>query len=362
MLQPAGETGTRSAFWDRYAFSVGEVDFQWIDVAIGAMVHADWPVFERRLTEGLACAARADAEGHQPDEGEIDEVATAFRYDRDLISGAEMGAWLDQMALSTDDWMAWVTREVLRRTWADEIDEVLDRFAPSARRVEEAAIAEGICSGSFDRFERACAGRVAMAFDGGPPALATPASPAMDAEAARLMRQHAHWFRDRSTTDISSRLALALETQSRFRAACEAVTAPEALAACLEAHHLQWVRLTVDSLRVDTEAAAREALLCVREDGLSLHDVGALARRPVLRRELFVEDVGAEHRDRWLSAEIGHVQGPLAVDGRFEVSAIVSRTTPTLDDAGVADRARRAAINDALRRAARDRVRRRTNA
>jgi hypothetical protein len=200
-----------------------------------------------------------------------------------------------------------------------------------------------------------------MAFDRGQPVTATP-GPGLEAEAARLMRQHAHWFRDRSTTDISTRLALALEIEARFHAACEAVTTPEALAGCLEAHQLQWVRLTVDSLCVDTEAAAREALLCVREDGLSLHDVGALARRPVLRRELFVEEVGAEHRDRCLSAEIGQVQGPLAVGGRFEVSAIVSRTTPTLDDARVVERARGAAIDDALRRAARDRVRKRPNA
>jgi hypothetical protein len=118
----SGHTHALSAFWQQYAFSLGGIDFLHIDVALAAMVFGEWARFERRLTEGLACLARANAECVSPAPETIDEAAVAFRYDRDLISGADMGAWLEGVGVSMEAWMAFVTRSVLRRTWGEEIE------------------------------------------------------------------------------------------------------------------------------------------------------------------------------------------------------------------------------------------------
>src|SRR5262245_4452398 len=119
--------------WDRYAFSVGDADFLWIDVGLAAMASGDWSAFERRLAEGIACAACADAEDSWPSEKIVDDAATAFRYERDLISGADMDAWLTDVGISIDDWTDYVRRDVVRKVWRAELEETLDRFAPPTR-------------------------------------------------------------------------------------------------------------------------------------------------------------------------------------------------------------------------------------
>ena len=86
----------------------------WIDVAIRAMVRGEWAGFERRLAEGLACAAKAHRERTAADEAAIESAAVEFRYKRDLISGADVTAWFDAAGLSAADWTDYLARELLR--------------------------------------------------------------------------------------------------------------------------------------------------------------------------------------------------------------------------------------------------------
>jgi hypothetical protein len=350
-----------SAFWDQYSFSIGEVDFLWIDVAIGAMAHGEWSDFERRLTEGLACAARAEAEHTRVDERAVDEAATAFRYDRDLISGADMNEWLDGVGVSGDEWMAHIRRGILRHMWTADMDEVVDRYAASPRQLEAAAVAEGICSGCFDAFERSFAGRVAAVAAAGAPV--PPAggldSPALEASVNQLARQHAHWLAMRPEADTRARLATALYLEESFASLSDRLTSKDCLREVVNAQGLDWTLIEIDTITFASEHAAREAILCVREDGLTLHDVAALARHSVRRTRMFLEEVPQQHRDRLLSVELGQVVGPLAADNRFEVGAVIDRSAPSLDDDRVAERARRAALDNATRRAAREHVTRR---
>jgi len=45
-------------FWGQRVFSIDGREFAWVDVVFAAMAHGEWSAFERRLAEGLACAAR----------------------------------------------------------------------------------------------------------------------------------------------------------------------------------------------------------------------------------------------------------------------------------------------------------------
>jgi len=119
---------------------------------------------------------------------------------------------------------------------------------------------------------------------------------------------------------------------------------------------MEWTRLALQSLTFSTQDAAREAMFCVRLDGLSLDQVGLLARQAVQHATLFVEDVRDDQRVPLLSADIGRVVGPLPIEGRFQVSILTSRTTPSLEDGQVRERARHATIETASERAARDRI------
>jgi hypothetical protein len=349
-------------YWDRYAFSIGGVDFAWIDVVLAAMIRGDWSTFERRLAEGLACAARADRENAQPSLDAVDEAAVAFRYERDLISAADITGWLDRMDLTSDEWSEYLIRDLLRRRWADELDDVLDRGAPSSRDLLAAASAEGICSGSFEAFERTFAGHAALVYETDAAAFhracEVDADGTADSPVTRLAQTHAHWLSTRPARDIAARIARASRLESAFVQSAGCIGSNGRLKEIVDTHRLGWTRLAIDTLSLPTEHAAREAILCVREDRLSLHDVAALSRTAVARSEVTLDDFDPQHRDLLLAAEPGSVVGPLPAAGRFEVASLVSRTAPSLDDPAIAARARALVVDTAQHRAARDHVKR----
>jgi hypothetical protein len=354
----SGHSLPLSAFWQQHAFTLGGIEFLQIDVALAAMVFGDWARFEKRLAEGLACVTRAGVENLPVPESAVDEAAIAFRYERDLISGADVTAWLDRNGFSPDAWMAYVTRTVLRQVWNDDLEDILDRYGPSPRQLQSAALAEGICSRLFDEFENMFAGRAATAFDSNGDAFSSRASMgASHADAAtRLARQHAHWLEGRPASDTLARLRVVLEIRDLYSAATDTLVTEAELQAIIEANHLDWVVIDADTLSFADESAAREALMCVSEDRLSLSDIAELSRQSLIRTHGFLDDVPPEHRHRLLAAEPGRVIGPLLVDGRYHVTMVTSRGVPALDDPHVARRARTMFLDQIAHRAAREHI------
>lgn len=350
---------SQGEFWDRHVFSVGGEDFTWFDVAMSAMVRGQWSAFERRLAEGLACAARAACDCAEPAADAIDEAATAFRYERDLISAADVTQWLDRAALTAEEWTDYIRRDLLRRTWEGDLDDILDRFAPSARELTEAADVEAICSGTFDAFEQGFAGRAAFVFEADAAAFGDACkhdeAPLADPSVARLALTHAHWL-SIPATGAAARLSMIARLEAAFTALSTRVASNGRLSQIVEAKRLDWMQVEFETVSFATEQAAREAVLCMREDGLSMYDVASLARRTVTRQKIALEDVEADQRDQLLAADPGRVLGPIPVDGRFDVAHLVSRTPPSLSDPDITERATAAALEIAQQTAARDHV------
>jgi len=349
-------------FWDRRICSIGGLDFAWIDVVLAAMARCEWSAFERRLAEGLACAARADTDGMSASDEALDEAATAYRYDRDLISAADVTTWLDRVGLSADEWTEYVRRDVLRQQWRDELDDLLDRFTPCARDLVETAVVDGICSGTFDAFERTFAGRAALVFETDAAAFRqiceNGGAPSNDPRAAQLAQTHAHWLSVPTASNPIARLAIACGLERRFVAIAEGVASNGRLSAIVDDHRLAWMRLEVATLSFATEAAAREAMLCVKADGLSIYDIAALSRCAVQQAVVTLDDLEPERQQQLLAAEPGAAVGPICADGRFDVALLVSRSAPALSDPAIAARATAVALDRAQQRAERDHVRR----
>jgi hypothetical protein len=284
-----------------------------------------------------------------------------------LISGADTNAWLERVGLSADEWLAFLGRDVLRQQWIHELDDILDEYAPSARQLVDAAIAEGICSGAFEAFERTFAGRAALVLETDA-ALFLHAtdrediSPPVAASATQLARTHAHWLAMRSAAETALRLATVLRLEAAFDTLVDRIASNGRLREVVDANRLEWIRLELDTVSFPNETAAREAILCVREDGLSLSEVAALSHRAVERTTMALEDIDPRHRDLLLAAEPGRVLGPLAVEDRFDIATLVCRTVPALSDPAVATRARQTLLDGALQHAARAHVTRRRQA
>ena len=352
------------AFWDRYAFSIGDADFSWIDVGLAAMASGEWSAFERRLSEGVACAARAEAEDAWPSSNVVEEAANTFRYDRDLISGADMDLWLEAAGISIDEWAEYLKRNLLRQPWGDELDDTLDRFAPAVRDLLASVVVDRVCSGAFETLLQHFASRAALVFDTDAGRFqraraGTATNPSIAAAAGRLAHVHAHWLSTRPPVDLAARLATILEIEDAAAAALDAIASHDRLVRIVEANRLQWIELEIDRIAFPTAAAAQEAVQCVKEDGLPLAEVAALSHGAVERRSVLLEEIDPSQRDLWLAAEVRDVLGPFDADGAFEVTALVARAMPALANPRVAVRARHALVDTALQAAALAHVRRR---
>ncbi len=342
--------------WDRAAFTVDGVVFHTIDAVLAAMARGDWSQFERRLSEGLACAAWA-AGRRQPLTTDVDAAATAFRYARDLISAEEMNAWLAEQNVSPDEWTEFLRRDLLRQRPPEPIDDILESHQPSAARLIQNAVVEGVCSGGFEQYEGAFMRRVALATQASGGALSVADANVSEEEAARLLHTYAHWLSIRPAADSLGRARRILALEAAYDAAERTLLTQAALAEILDHHRLEWRVVETETVLFDSEPAAREAMLCVTDDRMSLQEVAALSHRPVDRQTRLVEEFEADPANPLLSADVGALVGPAAAAGGFAVSQVVRCSAPSLDEPRVATRARAAVIDRATVLAVRVHVR-----
>jgi hypothetical protein len=341
--------------WRQRVFGVGTRDYLWLDVFLGAMLRGEWDAFEQRLIEGLACEADARAQEAWPDEGLIDDAAAAFRYDRDLITRDETLAWLDRAGITLEDWTNALVRGLLRNERGADLAELASRYRAALAIPATAFAADGICSDDFDRWATTLAGRAAIAA-----AMPQPqSSDRFDAVArADVVRQrYSAWLEGLDVEQIDERLRHIAQLEQRFSVHVRAATTTDALASQVARNRMDWTRVDLERLLLDSENAAREAVCCVREDGLSLIEVAMESGRAIRDTRVLLESLEPELQDAVLSAGIDQLLGPIAVDAGYEVVWVAGKATADLGDPLVRARAEAAVVEQVVSRAVLSHVR-----
>jgi hypothetical protein len=323
------------------AFSVGSRAYTWRDVVAAAVLRGDWSVLEQQTRLGLALVQQAEEQDARPSEEQIEAAGQEFRYERELITAEEMEAWLGRFGITVDDWMDYVERSLLRQANQDSETEA-EPDEPDEDELAQSVIAEAACSGTLTEFAQRLAGRAAMA--------ARAAAEKLD-DAGEIDPEDLDAVR-REVAAAFERLGLpppdgeAVAELSRLERTFEAYSSrlitPAAVRAQIEAHRLDWIRLDIFSLTFQNESAAREAWLCLEEDGTSLAQVAASAHIPVQEAHLYLGDVDAGARSGLMSARPGEIVGPLALGDRFHLFLLRDKSAPTEDDPEVRRRAEEA--------------------
>jgi hypothetical protein len=334
--------------WRRKVFSVGPREYVWLDVFLAAMLRGEWRQFERQLGEGLAClAAAADPLAAWPDDRQIEEAANTFRYERDLITSDETISWLDRAGLTMDAWTDYLVRRLLRDRLHDGSDGLPQRHSSPVTVEDVDFAAEGLCSGAFDRFGRVLAGRAAAGV--GPEDARDDGIPGVEhVPVDRLWNEHAVWLDALPPGEVSERVMHLARLESAFRARARAAATDHALASQVARHRLEWTRVDLERVSFDTADAAREAVCCVRDDGLTLTDVAIESRRAVRDTRDLLERIEPELRDVVLCASVDELVGPVAVGPRHEVVCVVDRRPADLADPLVRARADAAAVDQMI--------------
>ena len=102
--------------------------------------------------------------------------------------------------------------------------------------------------------------------------------------------------------------------------------------------------------------AAREAALCVREDGRDLAEVAAEADADLEEADWYLDEVDEALRDRLVGAQSGDLLGPLPLKDGHLVVSVVAKHLPSAADPSVRARAERALLGSAVEREVVNRV------
>ena len=257
------------------------------------------------LEETLALAAADELAGREPieiDEDVLQRKSEKIRYDRDLITAGETEEWLGARGMTLEDFSDWIYRTLCLEVLRQEVraSRVPEDFADQLR-------IHLWLSGAMDRiaeeFRRRIAAQIELASE-------------------KLSRDVAH---DRVT---------------------RAVLNDEARRKKLDILRIALTRLHIDSLELESEDAAREACLCVREDGERLAGVAKAAGYTIKHEETWLEE--CTDPAQFSFASDGELVGPIRIVNGFKVCQVVRRVEPSLDDPAIASRIDSALLDESF--------------
>lgn len=323
----------------RVVFSSGEETYRVRDLIDAAHFRGEAAPLWRELLRLVAAEEKADASGLEAEDDAIDTAVEQFRYQHDLITAEETERWLSERGLTLGDFGAYFVRHY----WAETAEEngAETEYFEAAPELRELLILELILNGELDRLAGRQSWRVAARRAEGGGELA---EELLDAEKAaflqrnnlpheqvlewlgKLGRDHA-WLREQ------------LATEAVYRRDSSALLSREARAHEISALRLPLTQFEVETIEFDSLDAAKEALLCVRQDGLAMAEVAAEGRYPYRHTEVLLEDVPEDLQQKFLSVTPGTVLEPIVHGEGFHLCRILGKAEPEVDDPVVKTRA-----------------------
>jgi hypothetical protein len=321
---------------DRIVFACGPTEYSVRDVIDAAHFRGEVERLWRELLRRLAAEQKAREQGSEIDGSAVDEAAVAFRYQYDLITAEETEAWLEARALNLADFSEYFARAY----WADTLGGRLavDDVAWTDASVEQRELlaTELILSGEFDRMAMRLGWRIAARV-----AAQNPLDPAaVEAERGSFLEragieaaEMGDWLaaleRDAAWLDEL------LTAEAFFRRRCGKLLTPDACAREVSSLRLPLTRIEVEVIEFESRHAANEALMCVRDDGMSMEEVAREGRYPYRRSEMVLEEIAVEVQQQYLSLTPGSLLGPTAREDGFILSRLIAKHEPKADDAAV---------------------------
>jgi hypothetical protein len=290
-----------------------------------------WQTFLRHV----GAEERADELELELDESAISAAAEEFRYRHDLITAEETEAWLANRGLMFDDFSDYFARQYC----ASAIDENLSLdqigYASAGPELRHLFVAELILSGALEDMTLKLMWRLAARCAGN-----EPTSEAIAAEKRKFLHrigiepaQLAHWLEEmgRDSQWLNEMLAL----EAAYETHCAKLLVPEGRQRELMALRLRLTRFEIELVELESHDSAREALFCVREDGMSMEEVATEGRYPYRRADFLLEDLPSDAQQKYLSVSEGDLLEPMPHGDGFELCRIIKKVEPQLEDPSV---------------------------
>lgn len=130
-----------------------------------------------------------------------------------------------------------------------------------------------------------------------------------------------------------------LALEATHRRACESALSGHAREREIASLRLPLTRFEVETIELDSLDAAREALLCARDDGMSMEEVAAEGRYAYRRPSVLLEEIPEDLQQKFLSVHPGDILEPIARGDGFHLCRIIGKAEPDLANPVVKERA-----------------------
>lgn len=337
-------------------------DYKTRDVIDAAAWRGDLDESWNRLLLSLEAEKQAEESELDYDDDEIDAAAEAFRYERDLITAEETEKWLSTRSLTLDDFGDYFTRQYWGNKLADEITVPEKPYPDTADNLAHLFVAELILSGDIDRLTTQLVWRLAAVCEQPNPDPTTMSAveaefferTGMDADQLPnwldSLGRDMSWFTDMQTMEAA------------YRQLCSTLLVPTAYKNELSALRLPLTRFETEVIELESLDAAKEALFCVTEDGMSMEEVAAEGRYPFKRVDFLLEDLSPDLQQILMSISAGELADPMPHGDGFELCRVINKIEPDPEDPDVKERIERRLLERHLDDLAGKHVSRRLNA
>ena len=300
-----------------------------VDAAIfRGEIEEKWQTFLRHV----AAEGRADELELDLDESAISAAAEEFRYRHDLISAEETETWLANRGLTFNEFSDYFARQYCVGAVGEDLSPERIGYTSAAPELRDLFMAELILSGALEDMTMKLMRRLAARCAG-----KEPTSEAIAVEKQKFLHriavdaaQLAHWLEGLSRDLLWLDEMFAME--AAYATLRETLLAPEACQRELMSLRLRLTRFEIERIELESRDAAKEALFCVREDGMSMEEVATEGGYPYRRAEFLLEDVPADVQQKYLSVSQGDLLEPMPRGDGFELCRIISKREPRLED------------------------------
>lgn len=310
------------------------------DLLDAALVRGELQPEWKDLLQRLTAERRADEQNLEFDDDAIDNAAEQFRYQHDLITAEETEQWLAERGLTLADFSAHFVRRYWAAQWDDVVAEEVDYLtAPNDTR--KLLSDDLILSGELDRMAQRHSWRLA----------ARQAAKGADVERELLEPERAAFLERTGLSEAElpgwleklgrdqAWLDQTLSMEAAYQRDRKALLSRQAREREIAALRIPLTRFEVETIELDSLDAAREALLCAREDGMTMEEVAAEGRYPYRHPQLLLEEIPEELQQKFLSVHPGDILEPIPHGDGFHLCRIVGKAEPEVDDPVVKDRA-----------------------
>jgi hypothetical protein len=308
------------------------------DAIDAAIFRGELEIKWKEFLQTVEAERRSDELDLDLDEAAISSAAEAFRYEYDLITAEETEEWLGNRGLTLDDFTDYFTRHYWANALYKKIVPVEVEYHSASPELRELFLAELILSGELDRMTTPLMWRLAARCaekDPDPDAIAvaeqkffdrSEIEPSQLAKWLKRLERDSEWFN------------IMLVIDAAYRTRRDTLLVPQARQRELAALRLPLTRFETEMIELESRDAAKEALFCVREDGMSMEEVASEGRYPYRRVNFLLEDIPIDTQQRFLCVSTGQVLKPIERGDGFELYRILKKIEPSLDDPRVKSR------------------------